>query len=144
MSAVFSPVQKVADKVIGIAEDIVSPILGEKNAAMLSDPLGLKQPEAPPAAAAPAATAPAADTAAADAAAASKTGAAATELAPASTKAAAVDESKTEPAANSFAVRQSMNIQRAAAAGATKTANDADLLGYVAPKKKSASRAILG
>lgn len=42
------------------------------------------------------------------------------------------------------ALREQSLGQRAAAAGATRSGNDADLLGYVLPKKRTASRTILG
>lgn len=145
MSAVISPVQKIADVAIGTAQGFLSKIVGHTAAQVFADPLSLKTPDAAPAAAAPAAApaAPAVDPAT-EAAAAAKSAAAAELLAPAKSAAATVDENKPDPAANTFAVRESMNVQRAAAAGAKKTANDVDLLGYVAPKKRSAARAILG
>lgn len=43
-----------------------------------------------------------------------------------------------------FAARERTIDQRASAAGATRSDNDADLLGYVLPKKRSAGREILG
>lgn len=42
------------------------------------------------------------------------------------------------------ALREQSLGQRAAAAGATRSGNDADLLGYALPKKRTASRTILG
>ncbi len=43
-----------------------------------------------------------------------------------------------------FALREQSLAQRAAGAGATRTDNDADLLGYALPRRHSAGRAILG
>jgi len=43
-----------------------------------------------------------------------------------------------------FAALQQDVGERASAAGAQRSDNEADLLGYVKPKKRSASRAILG
>ena len=42
------------------------------------------------------------------------------------------------------ALREQSIGQRAAAAGATRSDNEADLLGYALPKKRTAGRAILG
>lgn len=43
-----------------------------------------------------------------------------------------------------FATREQDVQRKASAAGALRSENDADLLGYAAPKKRSASRALLG
>ena len=43
-----------------------------------------------------------------------------------------------------FATREGSINQRAANAGAMRGGNDADVLGYVMPRKRSAGRAILG
>ena len=43
-----------------------------------------------------------------------------------------------------FAVRERSAEQRADFAGASRSDNEADLLGYVLPKKRSAGREILG
>lgn len=43
-----------------------------------------------------------------------------------------------------FARREQQIGQRAVAAGVTRSDNEADLLGYQTPKRKSASRMILG
>lgn len=43
-----------------------------------------------------------------------------------------------------FALREQSMGQRAAGAGATRTDNEADLLGYTLPRRRSAGRAILG
>jgi len=51
---------------------------------------------------------------------------------------------KIEARADEFATREQALGQRASTAGAQRSENDADLLGYVTPKKRSASRAILG
>ena len=66
--------------------------------------------------------------------------------APAEVPAASVEPTnpKIEDRADDFAAREQTLGQRASTAGATRSENDADLLGFVAPKKRSASRAILG
>lgn len=46
--------------------------------------------------------------------------------------------------ANEFDSREQLLGQRATAAGATRSDNEADLLGFSVPKKKSAARSILG
>ena len=46
--------------------------------------------------------------------------------------------------AKDFETRGQVLDQRASAAGATRSDNDADVLGYVLPRKRSAGRAILG
>jgi len=51
---------------------------------------------------------------------------------------------KVEARTEAFALREQSLTQRAAAAGATRTDNEADLLGYTLPRKRSAGRAILG
>ena len=43
-----------------------------------------------------------------------------------------------------LATREQSLGQRASGAGATRSDNDADVLGYVLPRKRSAGRAILG
>lgn len=49
-----------------------------------------------------------------------------------------------ERAATEFATRESMVQRRAVAAGAQRSDNEADLLGYSPTKRKAASRALLG
>lgn len=49
-----------------------------------------------------------------------------------------------EARAEDFATREGSLNQRAASAGAVRSGNDADVLGYVMPRKRSAGRAILG
>lgn len=133
VSGVTSMFSKIAKPVVSAATDLTAPILGQKTASFLADPLGLVPQETP---AAPAAVAPAP---------AEPPKSAAAELAPAApAAAAAVDPNKPEPEANTFAVRQNQSVQRAAAASATQSANAASLLGFVAPKKRSAARTILG
>jgi hypothetical protein len=64
--------------------------------------------------------------------------------APAPAEAPAALEPKIEARADDFANREQTLGQRASTAGAQRSDNYADLLGYVMPKKRSASRAILG
>lgn len=45
---------------------------------------------------------------------------------------------------NSFATRQQQVQQRASGAGAVRSTNDADMLGFATPKKRGASRTLLG
>ena len=52
--------------------------------------------------------------------------------------------SKIEARTDDFKAREQVVGQRVAAAGATRSDNDADLLGYVRPKSPAASRSILG
>lgn len=63
-------------------------------------------------------------------------GSAASELAP--------KNERIEGRAAQFETRKQALGQRAAAAGATRSDNDADVLGYAAPRRRSAARAILG
>ncbi len=49
-----------------------------------------------------------------------------------------------EARADDFKTREENINQRASAAGATRSGNDADVLGYSLPRKRSAGRAILG
>lgn len=51
---------------------------------------------------------------------------------------------KIEARATDFETREQVANQRAANAGATRSDNDADVLGYALPRKRSAGRAILG
>ena len=51
---------------------------------------------------------------------------------------------KAEARTEDFALREQSIGQRAAGAGATRTDNEADLLGYTLPRRRSAGRAILG
>ena len=53
-------------------------------------------------------------------------------------------DKKVEERAGDFAAREQSLGQKAAAAGAQRSDNDADLLGYTLPKKRSAGREILG
>ena len=46
--------------------------------------------------------------------------------------------------AQAFETRAQAITQQARAAGATRTDNDADLLGFTVPKRKGAARAVLG
>jgi len=57
---------------------------------------------------------------------------------------APVVTAKAEARTEDFALREQAIGQRAAGAGATRTDNDADLLGYTLPRRRSAGRAILG
>jgi hypothetical protein len=57
---------------------------------------------------------------------------------------APVIAAKAEERTADFALREQSLGQRAAGAGATRTGNDADLLGYTLPRRRSAGRAILG
>lgn len=43
-----------------------------------------------------------------------------------------------------FATREQVISQQARAAGAVRTDNDADLLGFTTPRRKGATRALLG
>lgn len=51
---------------------------------------------------------------------------------------------KIEARATDFETREASVNQRATNAGATRSDNDADVLGYALPRKRSAGRAILG
>ena len=63
-------------------------------------------------------------------------GAAAAELGP--------SNARIENRARAFETRAQAITQQARAAGATRTDNDADLLGFTVPKRKGAARAVLG
>jgi hypothetical protein len=60
------------------------------------------------------------------------------------TRAGPSDPSIEKRATTDFATRDQQMQRQAAAAGATRSENDADLLGYTGPKKKSAARQTLG
>lgn len=62
----------------------------------------------------------------------------------AATELAGPQNKDVEARAADFATREQVVGQRAAAAGATRSDNDADLLGYVTPKRRAASRLLLG
>lgn len=69
--------------------------------------------------------------------------AAAPESAPAAAAAGPTNE-RINARADDLATREQSLGQRAGAAGAMRSDNDADVLGYVLPRKRSAGRAILG
>lgn len=120
MSRAVSTIVDLPGKIIGGAVDLVSGVVGGN------------KPDAP-------APAPAADAGATGA----KEGAlGATDKAKSEEKGPA--DAAIAARTKDFETRAQAMGQRAAAAGVTRSDNEADLLGYAAPKRKSASRSILG